>query len=47
MFVGEFQQIKLEKQQTQKQHRELALQLQQLEETIVLLQQGSSTHGIP
>ena len=43
-FIGDLQQIALEKQQ---QHGELTLRVQQLEATIVSLQQqGSSTQGV-
>ena len=38
-LLGDLQQISLEKQQTQQQHVELGLRVQQLEETIVSLQQ--------
>ena len=45
-LLGDLQQIALEKQQTQQQHGELALRVQQLEATIVALQQqGSSPQG--
>ena len=45
-LLGELQQISLEKQQTQ-QHGELVLHMQQLEGTIVAMQQqGPSTQGI-
>ena len=45
-LLGDLHQITIEKQQTQ-QHRELALRVQQLEATIVSLQQqGPSTQGI-
>ena len=46
-LLGDLQQISLEKHQTQQQHGELVLRVQQLEETIVtMLQQGPSTQGI-
>ena len=46
-LLGHLQQISLETQQMQ-QHGELALRVQQLEATIVSLQQqGPSTQGIP
>ena len=46
-LLGELQQISLEKQQTQQQHGELALRVQQLEATIVAMQQqGPSTQGV-
>ena len=46
-LLGDLQQIALEKQQTQQQHGELALRVQQLEATIVALQQqGSSPQGL-
>ena len=46
-LLGDLQQISLEKQLTQQQHGELALHVQQLEATIVVLQQqGPSTQGI-
>ena len=46
-LLGDLHQITIEKQQTQQQHRELAVHVQQLEATIVSLQQqGSSTQGI-
>ena len=41
-LLGDLQQIALEKQQTQQQHGELALHVQQLEETIVAFQQQGS-----
>ena len=45
-LLGDLHQITIEKQQTQQQHRELELPLQQLEATIVSLQQqGPSTQG--
>ena len=45
-LLGDLQQISLEKQQTQ-QHGELVLRVQQLEATIVAMQQqGPSTQGI-
>ena len=46
-LLGDHQQIFLEMQQTQQQHGELALRVQQLDATIVALQQqGPSTQGI-
>ena len=46
-LLGDLQQISLEKQQTQQQHGELVLRVQQLEATIVAMQQqGPSTQGI-
>ena len=46
-MVGDLQQISLEKKQRQQQHGEVALRVQQLEATIVALQQqGPSTQGI-
>ena len=46
-LLGDLQQISLEKQQTQQQHGELALRVQQLEATIVAMQQqGPGTQGI-
>ena len=46
-LLGDLHQITIEKQQTQQQHGELALRVQQLEATIVSLQQqGPSTQGI-
>ena len=46
-LLGDLHQITIEKQQTQQQHRELALRMQQLEATIVSLQQqGPTTQGI-
>ena len=45
-LLGDLHQITIEKQQTQQQHRELAIRVQQLEETILSLQQGLSTQGI-
>ena len=47
-LLGDLHQITIEKQQTQQQHGELALRVQQLEATIVSLQQqgSTSTQGI-
>ena len=46
-LLGNLHQITIEKQQTQQQHGELALRVQQIEATIVSLQQqGLSTQGI-
>ena len=46
-LLGDLRQISLEKQQTQQQHGELMLCVQQLEATIVAMQQqGLSTQGI-
>ena len=46
-LLGDLQQISLEKQQTHQQHGELVLCMQQLEETIVAMQQqGPNTQGI-
>ena len=46
-LLGDLQQISLEKQQTQQQHGELVLRMQQLEATIVAMQQqGPTTQGI-
>ena len=46
-LLGDLHQITIEKQQTQQQHGELAVRVQQLEATIVSLQQqGPSTQGI-
>ena len=46
-LLGDLQQISLEKQQTQQQQGELVLRVQQLEATIVAMQQqGPRTQGI-
>ena len=46
-LLGDLQQISLEKPQTQQQHGELVLRVQQLEATIVVMQQhGPSMQGI-
>ena len=46
-LLGDLHQITILKQKTQQQHWELALRVQQLEATIMSLQQqGSSTQGI-
>ena len=46
-LLGDLQQISLEKLQTQQQHEEFALRVQQLEETIVSMQQqGPCIQGI-
>ena len=46
-LLGDLHQITIEKQQTQQQHGELAVRVQQLEATIASLQQqGPNTQGI-
>ena len=44
-LLGDLQQISLEKQQTQQQHGELVLRVQQLEETIVAMQQQRTQYA--
>ena len=46
-LLGDLQQITIEKQQMQPHHRDWVLRVQQLEATIILLQQqGTGTQGI-